>query len=120
MARADMAADDVDPALVSERIPDVIDVNAARTRPIGEGPSPDLMRAAMARVEPQDVLPRPRNELPPQAAARLRHGPYQPVGAPRERGYLGPAPFPSRTNPDDQSTRHGPADPCNFPPPPTR
>src|SRR3546814_17882399 len=41
MARADMAADDVDPALVSERIPDEIDVNAARTRPIGEGPSPD-------------------------------------------------------------------------------
>src|SRR3546814_18067332 len=54
MARADMAADDVDPALVSERIPDVIDVNDARTRPIGARPSPDLMLAAVARAEPPE------------------------------------------------------------------
>lgn len=114
VARADMAADDAAPALVSERIPDVIDVNAARTRPLGEGPSPDLMRAATARVEPQDVLPRPRNELTPEEAARLGEGPYQPVEAPRERDYLETSQFPSRTNPDATITRKGPADLVTF------
>src|SRR3546814_5372855 len=77
MARADMAADDVDPALVSERIPDVIDLNDARTRPIGAGPSPDPMRAAMARAEPPDVLPRPPNELHTEDAERLGEGDSQ-------------------------------------------
>src|SRR3546814_1839247 len=72
------------------------------------------MRAAMARFEPQDVLPRPRNELTPEEAARLGDGPYQPVEAPRERDYLETSQFPSRTNPDATITRKGPADLVTF------
>lgn len=107
--RADMAADAA-PALVSERIPDVIDVNAARTRPMGDGPSPDLMQAATARVEPGDVLPRASDEVTADEAARLAQGPYQPVPAPRERDYLYARQFPSRANPENTLTRKGPLD----------
>ena len=108
--RADMASDDATPALVSERIPDVIDVNAARTRPLGDGPSPDLMQAATARVEPGDVLPRASDEVSADEAARLAQGPYQPVQAPRERDYLDARQFPSRANPENTLTRKGPLD----------
>src|SRR3546814_14983274 len=78
-------------------------------------PYTTLFRSAgMARVEPQDVLPRPRNELTPEEAARLGDGPYQPVEAPRERDYLETSQFPSRTNPDATITRKGPADLVTF------
>lgn len=113
VARADMAAEPA-PSLTGPRAPDIIDVNATRTRPMGEGPSPDLMQAATARVEPQDVLPRPRNELTPEEAARLGEGPYQPVEAPRERDYLETSQYPSRANPDATVTRKGPADLVTF------
>ncbi|HWV59143.1 MAG TPA: hypothetical protein VN034_00700 [Sphingopyxis sp.] len=112
--RADMAADDVAPSITSDRIPDVIDVNAARTRPLGDGPSPNLMRAATARVEPEDVLPRASNELTPEEAARLGEGPYRPVPAPRERDYLDAREYPSRAKPDSTITRRGPADLVTF------
>lgn len=112
-SRADMAAEGM-PTLASERIPDVIDVNAARTRPMGDGPSPDLMRAATARVEPADVLPRASDEVSADEAARLAEGPYQPVPAPRERDYLDARQFPSRANPDNTITRRGPLDLVSY------
>lgn len=112
--RADMAADDTPPALVSERIPDVIDVNATRTWPLGDGPSRDLMGAATARVEPTDVLPRASDEVTADEAARLAQGPYQPVPAPRERDYLTSRQFPSRANPESTTTRKGPLDLVSF------
>jgi len=114
IARADMAADDLAPSISSERIPDLIDVNATRTRPLSDGPSPDLMRAATSRVEPADVLPRASNELTAEEAARLGDGPYEPVPAPRERDFLDPRKYPSRANPDGTVTRRGPADLVTF------
>lgn len=113
-ARADMAADDAAPSIASERIPDTIDVSAARTRPLSDGPSPDMIRAATARVELADVLPRASNELTAEEAARLGEGPYQPVAAPRERDYLDAREYPSRANPDNTITRRGPADLVTF------
>lgn len=113
VSRADMAAEP-DSSLTGPRIADTIDVNATRARPMGDGPSPDLMQAATARMDPQDVLPRPRNELTPEEAARLGEGPYKPVEAPRERDYLQAAEYPSRANPDETITRKGPADLVTF------
>lgn len=112
--RADMAADDIAPSISSERIPDMIDVGAGRTSPMADGPSPDLMRAATARVEPGDVLPRASDEVSADEAARLAEGPYQPVPAPRERDYLDAREYPSRANPDSTITRRGPADLVTF------
>lgn len=113
ISRADMAAD-TDPALIGPRVRDTIDVNAARPRLLSEGPSPDLMRAATARVEPGDVLPRPANEVTADDAARLAVGGYKPVKAPRERDYLETRYFPSRSNPDNLLPRKGPLDLVGF------
>lgn len=112
--RADMAADNTAPSIASERIPNIIDVGAGRTGPIADGPSPDLMRAATARVEPGDVLPRASDEVSADEAARLAEGPYQPVPAPRERDYLDARQFPSRANPDNTITRRGPLDLVSY------
>ncbi|WP_263588421.1 thermonuclease family protein [Sphingopyxis sp. GC21] len=113
MERADMAAEPM-PALSGPRVRDTIDVNSARPRPMIDGPSPDLMQAATARVEPQDVLPRPSNELTPEEAAQLGAGPYRDVPAPRERDYLEAQQYPSARNPDVMVNRRGPADLVTF------
>lgn len=112
--RADMAAEDIAPSIASERVPDMIDVGDGRTSPLADGPSPDLMRAATARVEPADVLPRASDEVSADEAARLAEGPYQPVPAPRERDYLDARQFPSRANPDNTITRRGPLDLVSY------
>lgn len=115
VARADMAAEDMAPSLSSERIPDTIDVNANRTRLLGEGPSPDLMRAATARVEPGDVLPRPANEVQSlDEFGRISEGLYPDVRPPRERDYLETRQFPSRANPENMLNRRGPLDLAAF------
>lgn len=112
-ARADMAAEP-DPSLAGPRVPDAIDVTGSRPRPLSEGPTPAMMQAATARVEPQDVLPRPANELTAEEAASLGRGPYPAVPAPRERDYLETSQYPSRANPDATISRKGPADLVTF------
>lgn len=109
-ARADMA-DDAMPSLSSPRIPDTIDVNAARTTRIVDGPTPAMMNAATARVEPGDVLPRRANEVQSlDEFARIGEGLYPEVRPPRERDYLETRQFPSRANPDNMLNRRGPLD----------
>jgi endonuclease YncB( thermonuclease family) len=112
--RANMDAEDAMPSISSPRIPDTIDVGTGRpTRMLD--PLADQTRIANAEsVNPSDVLPRPRNELTPEEAARLGEGPYQPVEAPRERDYLEAAEYPSRANPDATIARKGPADLVTF------
>jgi hypothetical protein len=112
-ARADMAAEP-NASITGPRVADRIDVTAQQARPLSEGPSADLMQAATARVEPGDVLPRPRNELTEAEAAQLGSGPYPEVQAPRERDYLEPRQVPSARNPDSAITRRGPADLVTF------
>ncbi|APZ97328.1 hypothetical protein BWQ93_01595 [Sphingopyxis sp. QXT-31] len=112
-ARADMGGEPL-PSITGPRERDVIDVNATRTRPMGEGPTDAMMRAATARVEPGDVLPRPSNELTEAEAAALARGGLDPVKPPRERDYLETSQFPSRANPETTITRKGPTDLVTF------
>lgn len=112
-SHADMAAEP-NPSISGPRIRDTIDVRVPRPRPVGEGPSEDLMRAATARVEPQDVLPRSRDELTAEEAAALGQGPFREVDAPRERELLEPRQYPSQSNPDVTINRRGPADLVTF------
>lgn len=108
--RADMAGEAL-PSLSSPRIPDTIDVNAARTTRMMDGPTPAMMNAATARVEPGDVLPRPANEVQSlDEFSRIGEGLYPEVRPPRERDYLETRQFPSRANPDNMLNRRGPLD----------
>lgn len=113
VSRADMAAEP-NASLSGPRIPDMIDVNAPRARSLSDGPTPAMMQAATARVEPRDVLPRASNELTPEEAASLGQGPYPAVPAPRERDYLEARQYPSARNPDATINRRGPADLVTF------
>lgn len=116
VSRADMAEMTAEPlpSVTGPRERDVIDINATRTRPMGEGPTDATMRAATARVDPGDVLPRPATELTEAEAAALGRGGVDPVKAPRERDYLATSQFPSRANPDGTITRKGPNDLVTF------
>lgn len=108
---ADMAADNAMPSLSSTRLPDVIDVNANRTTRLLDGPTPAMMNAAAARIEPGDVLPRPANEVQSlDEFGRISEGLYPEVRAPRERDYLDTRQFPSRANPENTLSRKGPLD----------
>ena len=103
------------PSVSSARQPDVIDVSANRPTPLLDSPTEAMMRAATARVEPADVLPRPANEIQSlDEAVRIGEGIYPEIPAPRERDYLEAAQFPSRANPDGTITRKGPADLVTF------
>lgn len=102
------------PALSSPRLRDVLDVNANRPTRLLDGPTDAMMRAATARVEPGDVLPRPANEATAEDMAALGRGPYQDVTAPRERDYLETQQYPSARNPDVMVNRRGPADLVTF------
>lgn len=115
VARADMATEGVDPSLVSPRVRDTIDVNGTRARPMGEGPTDAMMRAAASRVEPRDLLPRAANEVSSvDEAAAIGNGPYPEVTAPRERDYLETRQFPARNNPDKTVSQRGPVDLVSF------
>jgi len=106
---------DAPPSLSSPRLRDVIDVTPNRPTPLLDGPTEAMMRAATARVEPGDVLPRPANEVGSlDEAARISEGLYPEIPAPRERDYLEAAQYPSRANPDATITRKGPADLVTF------
>ncbi|WP_137871043.1 hypothetical protein [Sphingopyxis sp. 2PD] len=108
---ADMAADNAMPSLSSPRLPDVIDVSANRTTRLLDGPTPAMMNAAAARVEPGDVLPRPANEVQSlDEFGGISEGLYPEVRAPRERDYLDTRQFPSRANPENTLSRKGPLD----------
>lgn len=109
-ARADMGAEAM-PSLSSPRLPDVIDVNANRTTRLLDGPTDAMMRAATARVQPGDLLPRPANEVQSlDEFGRISEGLYPEVRAPNERDLLAPRQFPSRSNPDNMLNRKGPLD----------
>lgn len=108
---ADMAADNAMPSLSSPRLPDVIDVGARQTTRLLDGPTPAMMNAAAARIEPGDVLPRPANEVQSlDEFGRISEGLYPEVSAPRERDYLDTRQFPSRANPQNTLSRKGPLD----------
>lgn len=111
--RANMDAEAM-PALSSPRLRDVLDVNANRPTRLLDGPTDAMMRAATARVEPGDVLPRPANEATAEDMAALGRGPYQDVPPPRERDYLEARQYPSARNPDVMVNRRGPADLVTF------
>lgn len=112
---ANMAADNAMPSLSSPRLPDVIDVNASRTTRLLDGPTPAMMNAAAARVEPGDVLPRPANEVQSlEEFGRISEGLYPEVPAPRERDYLNTRQFRSRANPENMIARRGPLDLVSF------
>lgn len=99
------------PSLSSPRIPDVIDVNGSRVTRLLDGPTDAMMRAATARVEPGDLLPRPANEVQSlDEFGRISEGLYPEVRAPNERDLLAPRQFPSRANPDNMLNRKGPLD----------
>lgn len=112
---ANMDAEVVLPSLLSPRIPDTIDVNAARTTRMMDGPTEAMINAATARVDPADVLPRPANEIQSlDEAAAISEGLYPEVKAPRERDVLETRQFPSRANPDNMLNRRGPLDLAAF------
>jgi hypothetical protein len=93
----------------------VIDVNASRTTRLLDGPTPAMMNAAAARIEPGDVLPRPANEVQSlDEFGRISEGLYPGVRAPRERDVLETRQFPSRANPDNMLNRRGPLDLAAF------
>lgn len=109
-ASANMDGDAM-PSLSSPRLPDVIDVGANRTTRLLDGPTPAMMNAAAARVEPGDVLPRPANEIQSlDEFGGISEGLYPEVRAPRERDYLDTRQFPSRANPENTLSRKGPLD----------
>lgn len=109
--RMDMGADDLLPSLSSHRIRDMIDVNTNRPTRLLDGPTDAMVRAATARVEPADILPRPANEVQSlDEFSRISDGLYPNVRAPNERDMLTPRQFPSRSNPDNLMTRKGPLD----------
>ena len=108
---ANMAADTAMPSLSSPRLPDVIDVGASQTTRLLDGPTPAMMNAAAARIEPDDVLPRAANEVQSlDEFSGISEGLYPEVRAPRERDYLDTRQFPSRANPDNTLSRKGPLD----------
>jgi hypothetical protein len=114
-AVANMDAPDALPSLSSPRLPDVIDVNASRTTRLLDGPTEAMMRAATARVQPGDLLPRPANEVASvDEAAAIGKGLYPEVKAPRERDYLETRRFPSLANPENMIPRKGPIDLVGF------
>lgn len=103
------------PSLSSPRVPDVIDVNANRPTRLLDAPTDAMMRAASARVQPGDVLPRPSNEVSSlDEAAAIGKGLYPQVKAPRERDYLETRRFPSLANPENMIPRKGPIDLVGF------
>lgn len=103
------------PSLSSPRIPDVIDVNGSRVTRLLDGPTDAMMRAATARVEPGDLLPRPANEVQSlDEFGRISEGLYPEVRAPNERAMLETRQFPSRANPDNMLNRKGPLDLAAF------
>lgn len=113
-AVANMDAPDALPGISSPRVPDVIDVNATRTTRLLDDPTDAMLRAATARVEPSDILPRLSSETSEAEAAALARGGVEPVKPPRERDYLETSQFPSRANPDNTITRKGPNDLVTF------
>lgn len=103
------------PSLSSPRLRDMIDVNASRTARLMNGPTPAMMNAASARVEPGDVLPRPANEVQSlDEFGRISEGLYPNVRAPNERDTLTSRQFPSRANPETMLNRRGPLDLVAF------
>ncbi|GAA0866840.1 hypothetical protein GCM10009115_32140 [Sphingopyxis soli] len=113
--RMDMGADNSLPSLSSPRIRDMIDVNTNRPTRLLDGPTDAMVRAATARVEPGDILPRPANEVQSlDEFSRISEGLYPNVRAPNERDLLTPRQFPSRANPDNLITRKGPLDLAAF------
>src|SRR3546814_12546714 len=73
------------------------------------------MRTASARVKPDDVLPRPANEVESLGEFnRISDGLYPDVRAPNERDMLTSQQFPSRANPENMLTRRGPLDLAAF------
>lgn len=113
--RMDMGADNSLPSLSSPRIRDMIDVNTNRPTRLLDGPTDAMVRAATARVEPGDILPRPANEVQSlDEFSRISEGLYPNVRAPNERDLLTPRQFPSRANPDNMLNRKGPLDLAAF------
>lgn len=108
---ANMTADDALPGISSPRLPDMIDIGANPTTRMMDGPTPAMMNAAAARVEPGDVLPRPANEVQSlDEFGQISEGLYPEVRAPNERALLESRQFPSRSNPDNMLNRRGPLD----------
>lgn len=113
--RMDMGANNALPSLSSPRIRDMIDVNANRPTRLLDGPTDAMVRAATARVQPADILPRPANEVQSlDEFSRISEGLYPNVRAPNERDLLTPRQFPSRANPDNMLNRKGPLDLAAF------
>jgi len=113
-AASNMGADPM-PSLSSPRIRDLIDVNAGRATRLLDGPTDAMMRAATAKVQPGDLLPRPANEVQSLGEFnRISEGLYPNVRAPNERDMLTPRQFPSRANPDNMLNRKGPLDLAAF------
>lgn len=112
--RANMAGDAM-PSLSSPRLRDVIDVGANRTARLLDGPTEAMMRAATSRVRPEDVLPRPANEIQSlDEFNRISDGLYPDLRAPNERDLLTSRQFPSRANPSETFNRRGPLDLASF------
>src|SRR3546814_7852752 len=73
------------------------------------------MRTASARVKPDDVLPRPANEVESLGEFnRISDVLYPDVRAPNERDRLTSQQFPSRANPENMLTRRGHPDLAAF------
>lgn len=112
--RANMAGDAM-PSLSSPRLRDVIDVGANRTTRLLDGPTEAMMRAATSRVRPEDVLPRPANEIQSlDEFNQISDGLYPDLRAPNERDLLTSRQFPSRANPSETFNRRGPLDLASF------